>query len=156
MSEDQKPRDHDKGGWHGHFFGASLHVYIGFFAYLEIRGLITPELGSRMALPFVLGAFVFAYVAMSLADYIVLNAPLWTQHFPKDSAKRVLLRIPARSREHLLGDIEEEFRTEIVCKYGRFRARCWLWKEVLTAVLYYAWARTRRALGLELLRRFHR
>jgi len=67
----------------------------------------------------------------------------------------VLRLVPARSRDYLLGDIEEEYR-EVVCKYGPFRSRCWWWLQVLGVVGPYGWARMRRALGVDALRKFLR
>jgi hypothetical protein len=70
--------------------------------------------------------------------------------------KFVHLLVPATSREYLMGDLEEQYRTEIACRYGRFRSRCWWWKEVLGVVWPYVRERVRRALGLELFRKFLR
>jgi len=47
---------------------------------------------------------------------------------PPRLAQFILLLIPLRQREHLIGDLEEEFETIVVPKYGLKLAR-----------LYYAW-----------------
>ena len=65
----------------------------------------------------------------------------------------ILLIVSRRSREHLTGDIEEEYCTT-AC--GHFKARCIWWWQVLSVIWPFVWARLRRTLGLKALRRFRR
>jgi hypothetical protein len=44
---------------------------------------------------------------------------------PPRSAKFILLLIPKRHREHLIGDLEEEYSTILVPEYGPRKARLW-------------------------------
>ena len=57
---------------------------------------------------------------------------------PPRPAKFMLLLIPLRQREHLLGDLEEEFRTTLVPEYGLRWARIYyywhVWIEIASAV----------------------
>ena len=40
------------------------------------------------------------------------------------------LFLPAKQRENFIGDLEQEFRTRILPKYGLRRARFWFWVQV--------------------------
>jgi hypothetical protein len=57
---------------------------------------------------------------------------------PPRVAQFLLLLIPLRQREHLLGDLEEEFRTTLVPGYGLRCARIYyywqVWVEIISAV----------------------
>src|SRR5581483_10932756 len=51
------------------------------------------------------------------------------------STARVFLRlIPAKDREYLVGDLEEEFRTIILPRYGPAKARLWFWQQTMIAI----------------------
>lgn len=79
------------------------------------------------------------------------------QHAAMPSLERfVLLVVPIRSREHLIGDLEEEYRAEIAGNYGRFETRCWWLWQVLGVVRPYLWRRLRRWLGLDFTLRVRR
>jgi hypothetical protein len=67
---------------------------------------------------------------------------------PPRFAQFTLLLIPKRSREHLIGDLEEEFRTIVLPQYGRFLARCWYFEQVAIAIGCYAWPTIKKILGL--------
>jgi transcriptional regulator with XRE-family HTH domain len=41
------------------------------------------------------------------------------------------LLLPRKHRDNLVGDIEEDYRTTILPKYGRTAASIWFWKQVL-------------------------
>lgn len=68
----------------------------------------------------------------------------------------VFLLVPRESREHLIGDLEEEYRSEIVPSRTWFGARCWWWGQVFRVVAHYLWKRVRRVLGLEVVRGWRR
>lgn len=51
---------------------------------------------------------------------------------PPPLAIRILnLSIPVAAREHLIGDLVEEYITERLIQQGRFRANLWFWKQTL-------------------------
>jgi hypothetical protein len=56
---------------------------------------------------------------------------------PSTSATFLLyLFLPKDDRETLLGDLDEEFATVILPKFGPFRAWLWYWVQTLSAVAY--------------------
>lgn len=58
-----------------------------------------------------------------------------------------LLLIPKRNREHLIGDLEEEYQTVVLPVYGPFRAGLWYWAQTLWAIGPYLWQGFKRVLG---------
>jgi hypothetical protein len=67
---------------------------------------------------------------------------------PPRSAGYILLLIPKRNREHLVGDLEEEYRTKVLPEWGPFRARFFYWEQTTVAVVCYLWPVLKRLLGL--------
>jgi len=63
-------------------------------------------------------------------------------------ARFVLFLIPKKNREHLIGDLEEEYRTLIMPEYGRRWARIWYRGQVIQAVGFYVWPFVKRVLGM--------
>jgi hypothetical protein len=66
---------------------------------------------------------------------------------PSLVAQILLLFISKRNREHIIGDLEEEYRTSEK-RYPRF----WYWGQVLALVGSYWWAALRRLAGLNAIR----
>jgi len=66
---------------------------------------------------------------------------------PPKVAQFALLLIPKRNREHLIGDMEEEYRTITLPQYGRFLARVWYWEQTAIAVGRYLLPVIKRILG---------
>lgn len=66
---------------------------------------------------------------------------------PPQVAQFALLLIPKRNREHLIGDMEEEYRTIALPKYGRFLACAWYWEQTAIAVGRYLLPVIKRILG---------
>ena len=64
---------------------------------------------------------------------------------PKD-AKFVLLMIPKRHREHMIGDLEEEYSSIVLPQYGVRYAQCWYWWHVAESFLPFLWAHVRRVM----------
>jgi len=64
---------------------------------------------------------------------------------PPTSAKFILLLIPRRYREHLVGDLEEEYNTIVLPEYGARKARNWYWWHVVISVGPLLWVHVRRA-----------
>lgn len=56
------------------------------------------------------------------------------------------LFIEKQNREHLIGDLEEEYRTFIVRARSPLRARCWWWYQLMGIMIAYLWKRMRRML----------
>jgi hypothetical protein len=52
-------------------------------------------------------------------------------------AQYLLLLIPKKDREHLIGDLEEEFRTLVLPQYGRRRANFYYWWHACAAIAPY-------------------
>ncbi|MGA3351220.1 MAG: hypothetical protein ABSC33_19500 [Candidatus Sulfotelmatobacter sp.] len=69
---------------------------------------------------------------------------------PPKAAKFILLLVPKRNREHVVGDLEEEFYTVVVPEYGLRRAQMWYRWHVIIAIAPFLWAKIKRALGLVL------
>jgi len=45
------------------------------------------------------------------------------------------LILPRKHRESLIGDIEEDYRTKILPRYGRTAASVWFWKQVIVEIV---------------------
>lgn len=67
---------------------------------------------------------------------------------PPRSAEYILLLIPKRNREHLIGDLDEEYRTKVLPEWGPLRARFFYWEQTVVAVVCYVWPVLKRLLGL--------
>lgn len=67
---------------------------------------------------------------------------------PPRVAQFALLMIPTRSREHLLGDLEEEYRTIVLPQCRRFWAKAWYWEQTLLALGFYVWPFLKKVLGM--------
>lgn len=67
---------------------------------------------------------------------------------PPRIAQFALLMIPRRNREHLLGDLEEEYRAIVLPEYGQFWARVWYWVQAIQALGFYSWPFLKRVLGM--------
>jgi hypothetical protein len=74
-----------------------------------------------------------------------------TSQEPPRVGKLLLLLIPKKNREHLLGDLEEEYQTVVLPKYGLRAARRWYWWHVCISIGPLIWAKLRRVAGLVLL-----
>jgi hypothetical protein len=79
---------------------------------------------------------------------IVLLRRLVQADHPPRTAQFVLLLIPKKNREHLVGDLEEEYRTKVLPEWGRFRAQFLYWEQTAIAVICYLWPVLKRILGL--------
>ncbi|HLQ24958.1 MAG TPA: hypothetical protein VK138_03665 [Acidiferrobacterales bacterium] len=60
---------------------------------------------------------------------------LRTENQPPMSAEKLLyLALPKRLRDSLIGDLEEEFTTQILPKFGPSFAKVWYWKQAAWSV----------------------
>jgi len=68
----------------------------------------------------------------------------------------IFFLVPKRSRVHIVGDLEEEYRTVIIPSQGRYRAWCWWWRQVFGVAGPYFWKRLRFLLAVEFVRGWRR
>ena len=64
---------------------------------------------------------------------------------PPKAAKFILLLVPRRHRENLIGDLEEEYTTILLPEYGVRKARTWYWWQVTISIGPLLWAQIKRA-----------
>lgn len=70
---------------------------------------------------------------------------------PPKGAKFLLLLIPQKHREHLPGDLEEEFSTVVLPQYGFLVARWWYRWQVAASLMPFVWTHVKRVAGLILI-----
>jgi hypothetical protein len=70
---------------------------------------------------------------------------------PPVSAQFLLLLLPKKYRENLVGDIDEEFSTVVLPRHGPRKARLWYWCQVIASIMPFVWAQIKRVAGLVLL-----
>jgi hypothetical protein len=93
---------------------------------------------------------------LELAEHFI---PMLKRHVKRDaitaevpsSARLLLLLIPRKVRENLVGDLEEEFLTKVLPNYGLTLARKWYWQQVITSLCPIVWEQFKRVAGLVLL-----
>jgi len=61
------------------------------------------------------------------------------------------LLIPARNREHVIGDLEEEY-----CASNKRLALLWYWIQVISLVINYRYVALKHLLGLDVVRKLIR
>lgn len=72
-------------------------------------------------------------------------------HNPPHLAQILLLILPRRNREHIIGDLEEEYRTS----HKRF-PRLWYWTQAMILTLSYLRVFLRRLVGFDVIRKMIR
>ena len=65
---------------------------------------------------------------------------------PPKMATLLVLLIPKKNREHILGDLDEEYRTILMPRYGRRTANLWYWWQAAISVGPLLWAKVKRGL----------
>ncbi len=95
----------------------------------------------------------------------VLLSPLWwvlrgilqlfktpdcSSEVPK-TAQFLLLLIPKKGRDNLVGDLEEEFLTIVLPRFGPRNARLWYWEQVISTYRPIIWTHVKKIIGLVLL-----
>lgn len=93
-------------------------------------------------------AFRLRRLAIGVAGVLIAISEIFASVSPSRASHFILLLIPKRSREHLIGDLEEEYRTKVLPEYGRFWARLWYWEQTILAIGFYMWPMIKRVLGL--------
>jgi hypothetical protein len=58
---------------------------------------------------------------------------------PPAGAEYFLLLLPRKYRESLLGDLEEEYRSMVLPRYGPFWAKVYYWVQVFSSFLPILW-----------------
>lgn len=72
---------------------------------------------------------------------------------PPARATFLLLLLPLRHRDELIGDLLEKYRTVVLPKYGSRPAAFWYWTQVLFEVVSALWHTVQKVAGLDLLLR---
>jgi len=67
---------------------------------------------------------------------------------PPKMATLLILLIPKKNREHVLGDLDEEYRTILVPRYGRRTAKAWYWWHVAISIGPLLSAQIKRAAAI--------
>ena len=67
------------------------------------------------------------------------------------TATFLLLLIPKKDRDNLVGDLEEEFFTRMLPRYGPKSARRWYWEQVIVSLGPILWTQVKHVAGLVLL-----
>ena len=112
----------------------SLHVF--FYSASAILSLL-----------FVISLFLLAPSERRITRVLTeieLSIGLGSTASPPKTARFLLLLIPRRHRENLVGDLEEEFATILVPSYGFTKARFWYWWQVAMSICPLVWAHVQR------------
>jgi hypothetical protein len=104
----------------------------------------------------VLGNVIFQTRLVSIQHKLDSIGPSKVATSPPTTAKFILLLIPKRHREHLIGDLEEEYMTILLPEYGETKARTWYWWQVAISVGPLLWAQIRRGTAMAWLWKFFR
>jgi len=133
-------------------------------ASAEIASLLAG--GSKSTLLFREASLIFEMTFIGGAIFVVRNLvkivhrtsgfldELESGRIPQEStnpprwAKFLLLLVPRRYREHLIGDLEEEYSQIVLPEFGPRRARLWYWWQVLASLIPLVWAEAKRLAGL--------
>lgn len=91
---------------------------------------------------------VAAGVIVSLVELLLDSGhlPSTTSSKSLHVAQIFLFLIPKRNREHIIGDLEEEY-----CTTHKHFMRLWYWGQVIALIARYWWAAARRLAGLEVI-----
>ena len=106
-------------------FAFNFHEDLKVFNGLESEKRTTVEWTSIRKQRFILGSYARARVLWWLAQ---------GDDAPPEVAKFLLLLIPKKNREGLLGDLEEEYRTILLPEYGVRLARFHYWWHTVIAL----------------------
>lgn len=66
---------------------------------------------------------------------------------PPPRAQFLLLLVPKVRRECLLGDLNEEYETVVLPRFGAIKARRWYWWQVIACIAPFAWRLFKKAAG---------
>jgi hypothetical protein len=119
---------------------------------------LKPEHVRLVAMSMLLAALGGALAILPLlAAWIALaDTSAQAEGAPPRSAKLILLLIPIRDREHLAGDLEEEYREIVLPQYGAGRACLWYWWQVAASITPMLWSQAKRVAWAAFLLRFLR
>ena len=74
-----------------------------------------------------------------------------TAQEPPHSARFLLLLVPKKDRDGLVGDLEAEFLTLVLPKYGPRISRLWYWEQVIVVLAHLVWVKVKWIAGLVVL-----
>jgi hypothetical protein len=126
----------------------------------QIGGLVF-KIGRTTPIHFVSDGITF----VSIASLFLFFAALWRMRralrelksvvggeglaaSPPKAAKFMLLLVPRRHREHLIGDLEEEYIAIVLPEYGPRKAKLWYWWQVIFSVGPLLWAQVKRGVAI--------
>jgi hypothetical protein len=108
------------------------------------------SLGSALVAMVAAGAFTWTLRKLLRSTQELTSREKGTLTPPK-AAKFVLLMIPKAHREHLVGDLEEEYATIVLPEYGEKRAQLWYWWQVTASIAPLIWSQLRRIVAVAFL-----
>ena len=107
------------------------------------------------ALAFVsLSLLVFQARRVTLGWHVAANLLQTASRKPTGvprTARFLLLLTPKSYREGLVGDLEEEFHTIVLPRYGGRLAQLWYWEQVACSLWPLIWDLLKRAAGLTII-----
>jgi hypothetical protein len=118
------------------------YIYLFALLLLVVRafkgiGGVVKVLAAVMCLPFIFAKNIWVEFLKRTPGRVRQNTTF---------VRIVFLFVEKRNREHLIGDLEEEYCAFIVPARSPFRARCWWWYQLMGIMIAYLWKRTRRML----------
>jgi len=128
------------------------YIYLFALLLLVVRmfkgiGGVVKVLVAVMCLPFIF--------AKNILEEFLKRTP-GTSKQNATFAHIAFLFVPKQNREHLIGDLEEEYCTFIVPTRSPLRARCWWWYQLMGIMIAYLWKGTRRMLDRTAVTRLRR
>lgn len=107
-----------------------LGALIGISSFLK---LVWPSIGvmAAVAYPY----YWLGYKSSVRGAYGRKRAKLSNAKPSRNGVKLLYLLLPKEQREHLPGDLEEEFTTIILPKFGARYAMIWYWWQVIRSIL---------------------
>jgi hypothetical protein len=103
--------------------------------------------------PALLAAGCYLVMAEGLSKRVIKLGKAQQQdlHQLRGCSQILFRAIPRRNREHIIGDLEEEY-----CTSEKRFSRLWYWGQVLALIGNYWWAALRRLAGLDAIRKLIR
>jgi hypothetical protein len=128
--------------------------YIYFFALLLFVVRAFKGIGGVLKVLAAVMCFPFIFAKNILEEFL--------KRTPSTAKKNAtfehiaFLFVPKQNREHVIGDLEEEYCTFIVPARSPLSARCWWWYQLMGIMIAYLWKHTRRMLDGTVARKLRR
>jgi hypothetical protein len=134
---------------------AVVVILVAIMLKLTMAGHVVLSIGSYLVIVYCELQFkLFTRMEDSLLKQLKEFCKQGDAHdIPLRPIEAVLRFIPERSREHLIGDLEEEYRTIILPQRGQKLAQCWYLYQVINIIRAYSCQRFRRLIGIEKVRK---